>query len=383
MRKSSASSWPRVVADMILTSLFLLSIGLPFADMLLGLDGLANTGENRRLAAAPSIRLNAASLQAFPEALKLYIQDHFGFRARLVRWNAIIKVMWLDVSSNRDVLLGKKGWLFYAGDQNVDDYRCTKPFTAQDLLQWGRVLEAQRRWCEAHGSRFLFVVPPNPHSIYPELLPDSVNRVGAVSRLDQLLRHLREQTKVEVVDFREALLAAKPDGNLYFKTDTHWSPFGARVGSREVARRLQLWFPRIHSPGPEAYREIKRPYSGGLAGMLGLSGVLRERAVFLEPYGRPAARINHASTTVSIAETADRNLPRAVMVCDSYGVVLMPYLSELFSRIVFLQEQQFDARTIALENPDVVIQEKLERLLMRDVPKSPPELKAFEPTESP
>jgi len=48
-------------------------------------------------------------------------------------------------------------------------------------------------------------------------------RVRAVTRLDQLVAHLRAHSNVAVVDPRDALRTAKAGGILYLRTDTHWN----------------------------------------------------------------------------------------------------------------------------------------------------------------
>jgi len=52
---------------------------------------------------------------------------------------------------------------------------------------------------------------------------------------------------------------------------------------------------------------------------------------------------------------ADEALPRAVMFRDSFANALVPYLSEDFSRILFVWNRDVDPDAVARHAPDIVI----------------------------
>ena len=60
---------------------------------------------------------------------------------------------------------------------------------------------------------------------------------------------------------------------------------------------------------------------------------------------------------------ASPSLPRAVIFRDSFASRLVPFLSEHFSRAVYLWQNDFDASVVAEEHPDVVIEEIVGRHL--------------------
>src|SRR5690606_26345033 len=105
----------------------------------------------------------------------------------------------------------------------VEDYRCTDPFTREELDGWRRVLEERRDWLAARGIRYTLVFAPNAQTIYGEYLPQSMNRVRDESRLDQLIKHMRGPYGVEIIDLRAPLIAAKSQMRTYHRTDTHWN----------------------------------------------------------------------------------------------------------------------------------------------------------------
>jgi alginate O-acetyltransferase complex protein AlgJ len=64
-----------------------------------------------------------------------------------------------------------------------------------------------------------------------------------------------------------------------------------------------------------------------------------------------------------VTEHPDKRLPRAVVFRDSFASALIPFLSEHFSRAVYLWQNDFDPDVIEQEHPDVVIQEIVSRHL--------------------
>ena len=64
-----------------------------------------------------------------------------------------------------------------------------------------------------------------------------------------------------------------------------------------------------------------------------------------------------------MTEIPGSTLPRAVIFRDSFASRLVPFLSEHFSRAVYLWQNDFDADVVRQEHPDVVIQEIVGRHL--------------------
>jgi hypothetical protein len=367
---------PALVERMIVVT-FLATLFLPLTGMLLNLDRDAPSGENRTLAAWPQLRSDAASLRALPEQLTRYFEDHFAFRVRLVRWQAIVRLHALGVSPSASVIMGRDGWLFYADDGAMEDYAEAPPFTGAELELWRHALQDTSDWLRARGIAYLFVIPPDKHVIYPEYMPDTIRR-AAVSRIDQLVSHLRQHSTVRVVDLRPALLAAKPRERLYHRTDTHWNDRGAFVGYQSIVDALTQEIPGLRSASRSAFEpRVVRSAGLDLAGMLGLSEVLREEDLVLVPRRPATARIlepqhpNRRLTHARIVTEAPNRGPRAVVFMDSFGPGLVPFLSEDFSRVVYLWQDNMDPQVVQQEGPQVVIQELVGRALSTLVPYNP------------
>ena len=108
---------------------------------------------------------------------------------------------------------------------------------------------------------------------------------------------------------------------------------------------------------------------------MGLKRVLRERDLTLRPRRARRARVVEPSGAAPtdeegrlVTEVDDASLPRAVIFRDSFVSRLVPFLSEHFSRAVYLWQNDFDAGVVTQEHPDVVIQEIVGRHLYNFIP---------------
>jgi hypothetical protein len=373
-------STPRLhpLCALVLVAAFVAALVTPGAVMLAGVDREVPAGENRDLAPRPARPGTWTALQAFPAAAARYFEDHFGLRARLVRWQALLRLRLLCSSASPDVIVGKDGWLFYAGDGAAEDMASAVPFTRDELETWRTTLEHTRDWMEARGIAYVFVLAPDKHAVYPEQLPASIHRVGAETRTDALVTYLREHSTVPVLDLRGVLMAAKGKARVYHRTDTHWNDPGAFTASQAI---WQLLAPRFGAAagGRGGFAEQTVTVPGlDLAGMLGVAGAVTEEELRLVPRVPLRARIvepAHPDTRLMdarlVTEHPDRALPRAVVFRDSFGSALVPFLSEHFSRAVYLWQYNVDPDVVLAERPQVVIQEWVGRRLSTMPPYDP------------
>lgn len=358
-----------------LVILFLVIISLPLAMNLAGRDGADAAVENRELAPFPDYDGTVKSVGTFGTRLGAWFDDHFGLRSRFIRWYGETRLFVLGVSPAASVINGRHGFFFYADDMAMEDYASDDPLTPEALANWRDALVRARRWLDARRIGFVFVIAPDKHVVYAEEMPESIRRVGAMSRTDQMYGSLLDTGFV--LDIRPALFAAKASERIYFKTDTHWNDRGAQVAYEAIITAARVHVPAIPPAWTRADFEpiVRVREAGDLAGMMGLKRVLREEDLSLAPRRPRLARVvdppGAAETDEEgrlVTEIPGSTLPRAVIFRDSFTSRLVPFLSEHFSRAVYLWQNDFDAQIIDQEKPDVVIQQIVGRHLYNFIP---------------
>jgi alginate O-acetyltransferase complex protein AlgJ len=357
--------------DHILIGVFITTIYAPLTVHLAG-NATSSAHEKRKLATLPSTPRSWSALTEYPAKFAAYYGDRFGLRATLIRWHALALHHVFRMSPTDKVLAGRDGWLFFADDYSLEDYRSSQPFTTAELELWRTVLEEQHDWLAKRGIRLVIVFACDKHVIYPEYLPPGYRRNDQPYRVQALTDYLRTNSRVNVVALREPLLAGKGNGRIYHRTDTHWNDHGAHIGYREILGALGMQ--------PLAYEQENVTTPGwDLARMMGLDDVIHEEDLRMTPATPRRAQVveedrrdeNWNQGRVAL-EIADPSLPRAVVFRDSFGSALIPFLAEHFRRSVHLWRYDFAVDVIEEEKPDVVIWLMTSRRLQWYVPNNPP-----------
>jgi hypothetical protein len=363
-------------ADWIVIAAFLALLWLPTLDSLFQLDHSRQPGENRLPAPFPEWHhAGLGETQKFIGGLENYFNDHFGFRKKLIRWFQNWKISLFRDRTVYNVINGRNGWLFTSDLQMVEHFLGLKKFTPEELKSWQRLLEKRRDWLAARGIKYLFVIPPDKQTIYPEELPAWLANAAAANpetKLDQFLKYMRANSTVPILDLRAPLLAAKQTAPVYLQNDTHWNLFGSFMACQEVIKTLAPQFPGLTPLRREDFVWTNAPAPGGdLARMTGSDAPDKNNFAFTTAAGLPALKIYDATNIVSvwdarkpswISENSSTVRLTAVIFHDSFGDAWAHFLGYRFKNIVFMSENREFNRSVILANqPDIVINEMLER----------------------
>jgi hypothetical protein len=365
---------------MILSVGFMLALAVPLT-MQFGLPAREiAASEGRKLAKFPLIKkAHWKYIREFPQTFDHYYDDRFGGRNDLLAAAAVLKVKVFQTSPTKDVMIGKDGWLFYTGDGSLDDYRGLTRFSEAELRDWKEYLERRQAWLAKRNMRYIFFFAPDKQSIYPEFMPDRAAKVRAGTALDQLIAYLQKNCSVPVLDLRQPLREAKPLGQLYWKTDTHWMYLGAYAGYRELSEQLRSMFPQIQTSkyfiGKHPERIVNET---DLKRVMGLPGTPVERVPPSnfkfgdEPSQRPSFVSNalRADTlTYSIQPPNPETSLKVVVYRDSFFNGLLTSFCPHFAKSTYVwrkklrseKQEQALTKLVEQEQPQLFVEEMLER----------------------
>ncbi len=364
--------------DVLLALAFAVLLCLPLVGGIMGWDLTHDLGEKRVLAECPT--LGQDPLDTIPEKFEAFYQDHFGFRNGLIQGHNWIRYKLCKGSSFGKVLFGKDGWLFLTKSGILPDFLGQNHMTTAELDAWKDALEQRQRWLDERGIRYLFVIAPNKATIYPEMLPDHIQRGRGKSRMDQLLDYLRGHSTVDFIDLRPALLQAKTSGLIYHPLDSHWTDRGAFIAYQEICKRVCGWFADFQPLSSDRFELAVGKEATDLSMMLGLGRELARDAEIWIPRSPRAA--THMPLTIPQQYASSRNVMpedqvtmenasgthRLLMFHDSFAVrgSLREDLGECFYRSAFtsiLPDAQSLELLVGQEHPDIVIEELVERKL--------------------
>lgn len=337
-------------------------------DMTVGIDPTPVPTENRALSRWPGLPSRPGELPTFAAAVADYFHDQFGFRRLLLAWNQRAKLA-LGESPSARVLLGQEQWLFYSGNETVEEYLALRRLSAGDLATWQRTLRERQARLARQGARYLFVVAPDKMSVYPEHLPAALTTRPGHSTREQL-EQLEADAFLPMVD---DLRAEKSRGLLYYRTDTHWTPVGLTVAADTIARRLAL----PPATSGVSHERVTHVHGGDLARMLDGPPQYAEQIVDSQPVGvTPATGEETAiewhspslgSTVTAVAIRFNgRGESAALMFGDSFGRSLAPYVAARFASLTFVPMHPDDETFAVMVDrfrPQTVLEERAERYL--------------------
>lgn len=265
------------------------------------------------------------------------------------------------------VLVGNDGWMDYTNGNNLDDFQNSISLSPEKLKEIGDAVASCHQYAHTEGFTFLLVVAPNKASIYPDKLPEQIQQLSNESRLDQINAYLRANGIPEALDLRPALLEARKQREVYYKTDTHWNGYGAYAAYREIINNLSLSHPSL-SPYPEKFFHIheertKKPMD--LAATIQANFILEQRIVPAQRNDKYVHALDFPDRKYGISWIPDSDLPSLLMFHDSFGDSLYHFLlynfSEAYYHYLDAAPLFLDRNSIDQFDTDIVIVEIVER----------------------
>ncbi|MFP1632295.1 alginate O-acetyltransferase AlgX-related protein [Zhengella sp. ZM62] len=277
------------------------------------------------------------------------------------------------------VVEGVDGWGFYNSGSLRNRHRGRYADVA-GAEYWTAIAtelhEAQAR----AGKRFVFMLAPDKHSIYPEFLPANhlADRRGPDTAA--LVHASLAARGIAYIDSKAVLDAAKATGPLYWKRDTHWNQLGALFIFDRLLEKLDM--EPVHGTVDGVYAGTKSIDREGDFATINGEGVSRgeQMPVFRQPLfsmqGIATEALTHADGNAvagmapyliaegAVADPASK-LSIAV-IGDSFTFGLFrPLFARHFASVLWLHHQQggFDRAMIERFDPDVIVLQVVERIL--------------------
>ena len=308
--------------------------------------------------------------------------------------NSPVKVLFPKLSDKSNAprldlaLVGKKGWLFLCNDSNdaIGQYTGQLKLTSTILEQYVNQYRKTQSIYRDRGIYYLLTITPGKESLYSEFLPDSVIASTNLTAKDQFIAAVNPELDIDILDLKPVLLANKSRGQLCYKTDSHWNYLGAMIACQAIIEKLREKFTNIPEFDENAFTLIE-----GNEGTCDLSG--KTRLNYID--GKYVENVEHIEQSVAVCAISVRyekkaiellehpykelsktrptrlfkneqsaNLPRAIIIRDSYADWMIPFLSEYFSECLFVWARYVEQAVVESFKPDVIIEQVVDRFLV-------------------
>jgi alginate O-acetyltransferase complex protein AlgJ len=348
---------------------FIAIISFPLINKKLKIVKDTDSSENRQMSAEPTFDIKL--LDPFPSKYEKFYTDNFTIRSIMVKYYNLLNLEFFEISPIPDqVLIGKDGWLFMEGNE-MDSYRGKNRLKKSEMEALKLELEYRTKYLSERGCKFYFVIAPSKANIYPEKIPDNIYQIYNQCWSEQLNEYLATTNTVNFISAYKTLMNNKSKELLYHKLDNHWNNLGAFFVANNILKQIKLDIPIIDTTNISDYSITSKEVSkGNIVDMLANSSGFKEGVLYLNPLGgfqaKDSARFGYQAPKsfpypdeyelVKIIENSKK--PKLLIISDSFGNAVFPFLAESFSRTVRIfdgWQYQLHEDIIESEKPDVVL----------------------------
>jgi alginate O-acetyltransferase complex protein AlgJ len=169
----------------------------------------------------------------FASGLNAWFDDRVGFRDLFIRTKNQIDYSLFHTS--RKVYVGKDGWLFDGGNQDIIDR-----FDAAQMATLEKRFVALAKLLSDRSIRLIVIGYPTKSRIYPEMVPRELPQIPVGGNDDKLRQFLAKQDTLTFIDgqtlFEREKLQTKE--LIYAKTDMHPTETGQLPVVKEIIDRI-------------------------------------------------------------------------------------------------------------------------------------------------
>jgi hypothetical protein len=356
------------IYQLLTAILFLFIIVLPlFQDITHLIKVQKLESENRTLSEKP--KMDIKRLDYFPPQFTAYYNDNFPFRAFFFKFDYRIL---FKKSPVEKIMIGKNKWLFL-DDKEGKVYQGLLSFSENEMLLIIQGLEERMKRYEDMGIKFYIAIAPSTFEIYPEYLPSYYLRTKktVTDKFCEQMQH----TQIPFIYLKEELLKNKTAGQLYLQLDNHWNELGSFFAYKAIIDLIKKDFPEIPSYELTDFEWLPKYSRGG-----NLVNMLNDnfKALFDEDVSYDVKLNDSCSRWAEVekvgypidewfpypwiyevtGETPLTELPKIVIMRDSYFSSVIPFFYNSFSRAVAIfdsWEYKENMHIVSQEKPDIVL----------------------------
>lgn len=347
---------------------------LPFINDGLRFVDFKRKKENRNF--KDSLSINFSKLDKFPSDAEAYINDNFTFRQPLIKAFSRLKYYGFGVSPKPEhTLIGSNGWLFMEKFE-MACYTGKEDFTDAELTTLSNLWKERSGYFDEKGIRSYWLLAPIKHSIYFDQIPHKYSKSRNTTRVEQLKKKFNTTQPNFIVDPAPELIKASTSDKVFYKMDNHWNYKAGYIASSELLKRLSNEFPMVNDKLVINWKDtlLQRGIHYEVLGLEEL--VEKDFVAIITNAGAKEVKKFGFTAPEGFAYTWEferhfmnpkaGNKLKALVIRDSFGEQMMPFLAEAFGETLFIFDDWkygLNESIVDFYKPDVVIYITLETLV--------------------
>ena len=185
--------------------------------------------ENTTLSQRPALtQFTAKGLNSYFTAYTKYVKDQVAGRDEWISLQSVVETTLLQKQQSGGILLGKEHMMFPRTYGLLSSEERTLPKNTAALTSL----------CQRYPGKVNVLLAPAASDIYKENVPANAPLLDEDGYLDQLSAAV-QAAGGSFVDVRQTLAAHKSE-YIYYRTDHHWTSYGAYIGYTEAGKAMKF-----------------------------------------------------------------------------------------------------------------------------------------------
>lgn len=183
-------------------------IGITFIDILKFNSGYSEV-ENRNLARRPKFSKENFLNGEYISKYETYVNDNFLLRDKWINLKSMSE-FFLGKLENNNIIYGKESYMF----DKVLSY---------DRERFERNMNAINEFIEEYEGNITTIIAPNSYTLYKDNIPWGMKLLDQEKLINEVYSKSNKDNNIELVK----VLNQHTDSYIYYKTDHHWTSYGA------------------------------------------------------------------------------------------------------------------------------------------------------------
>ena len=236
---------------------------------------------------------------------------------------------------NGAVLYGRDGWLFYTGDNALENYKGSDILNDYEMYKLMEKFISISNICKEKNIKLNFSIFPNKEQVYADKMP-SIKVTNRAKKLQRIEHYFNKNSDLNFIYPLDILIESRNSNiDTYLKEDTHWNSMGAMIGYSKIQEALGKEAP-IYT-----YEEI--PYSGGdLANMVGVGSTYQSYDIkYKEEVSYTVVDDGYRRYVETQSSLSDDS--RCLLIGDSFSNALVPYFAKDYEHLKCVHYDYMDS----------------------------------------
>ncbi len=199
-----------------------------------------STAENRKLAAyKPLFKKTGVLNWNYGKDFDNWFNDRFNFREKIIQAQHEA-----EYNIRTDFVNINNRFIFKSNNYIISNKNHTLiPLTTKELNLYSYNLYRFNKFCEDNGSKLYIIIPPAPISFLKK--QNLIYNKYPQDRTLKLVDYAKKKYNLDIIFPEKILRDAGKNGLVYFKTDHHWTDYGAYAIYKFLITKMQKDFPLL------------------------------------------------------------------------------------------------------------------------------------------